>query len=53
MNQLGMFVFTVLWLCKTNLMLERILKNSENMVPKGKAGGSGGVKREVSYLSFD
>lgn len=53
MDQLGFFVFTVLWLCKTNLMPKRILKVSENMVPEREAGGGGRIKREVSYLSFD
>lgn len=53
MDQLGFFEFTVLWLCKTNLMLKRNLKVSENMVPEREAGGGRGIKREISYLSFD
>lgn len=53
MEQLGLLMFTVLWLCKTNLMLKRIPTVSVSMVPEGEAAGGGGVRREEPYLSFD
>ena len=53
MGQLGLFLFMVLWLFKSSLMLTRILKVAVNVVPEGKANGSRGVRREVPYLSFD
>ena len=53
MDRLGLLTSTVLWLCKTNLMLKRIPTVSVSTVPEGEVAGGRGERREEPYLSFD